>query len=112
MHTDEIEIMNTPYRSMLLEDPIVAPLLATFLSALSQRMKAIRVAVHQADWREVARIAHQLAGSCGGYGFPEMGIIAARIEFFATEEKIQDHISVWVEKLERLSQAAQEGYVL
>lgn len=72
-------------KSLLAEDPIVGPLIPTFVRTLPQRMTALQHAEQQSDWREIANVAHQMAGAAGGYGFPELGKVAARIETLAKD---------------------------
>ena len=41
---------------------------------------SIERAARDAEWPEVARIAHQIKGSAGGYGFPTITEAAERLE--------------------------------
>jgi len=72
-------------KSLLAEDPLVGPLISTFVRNLPQRVTALQHAEQRSDWREIANVAHQMAGAAGGYGFPELGKVAARIETLAKD---------------------------
>ncbi len=65
---------------MLADDPIVGPLVMKFVKNMPARMASIHSAQLRSDWHEVANHAHQMSGAAGGYGFPEIGLVAARIE--------------------------------
>ena len=67
-------------RSLLVDDPDIGQLIGAFVEKLPERLKALRDAEQRSAWLEVANLAHQMAGAAGGYGFPEMGKFAARIE--------------------------------
>lgn len=70
------------------EDPVVGPLISIFVRNLPQRMTALHSAEQRSDWREIANVAHQMAGAAGGFGFFELGKVAARIETLA-----KDHLN-------------------
>src|SRR5689334_17450419 len=59
-----------PCYSTLADDPDMAELLALFVSELPQRLVDIRQAAQGHNWQEVRRLAHQLRGAGGSYGFP------------------------------------------
>ncbi|MBC7531756.1 MAG: response regulator, partial [Oligoflexus sp.] len=67
-------------QSELCDDPFVGPLVREFILALPARFAALCDAQQRLAWAEVSGLAHQLAGSAGAYGFPEMGRVAAKIE--------------------------------
>jgi HPt (histidine-containing phosphotransfer) domain-containing protein len=69
-----------PIVSEFATDPEMADLVRQFVSELPARITAL-----EGEWRErriqnVARLAHQLKGSCAGYGFPALGTAAATLE--------------------------------
>jgi HPt (histidine-containing phosphotransfer) domain-containing protein len=65
------------------DDPALSPLVSRFVRTLLLRVAALQRAGNESDWEEVASLAHQMAGAAGGYGFPELGEIATRIEALA-----------------------------
>ncbi|MDB5297484.1 MAG: luxQ 3 [Phycisphaerales bacterium] len=66
--------------STLGDDPVIRTLLPEYLRELEPKVEAILAAVGQADWPLAARLAHQLKGSAGGYGFATITAAAGRLE--------------------------------
>ena len=66
--------------SELADDPDVGPLIPEYLFELSGKAAAVRTAVAAADWQAVGRLAHQIKGSAGGYGYPSLTQAAAKVE--------------------------------
>jgi two-component system CheB/CheR fusion protein len=76
-------------RSLLADDPFIGPLVSTFLENLPHRMADLHQAERDENWPRVADLAHQMAGAAGGYGFPELGRVAASIEAEAKSQPSQ-----------------------
>jgi PAS domain S-box-containing protein len=66
--------------SDLEDDPEVRELVRQFAYALTARVEAITVAVRAQDCGRVARLAHQLKGAAGSYGYPLVSDLARRLE--------------------------------
>jgi HPt (histidine-containing phosphotransfer) domain-containing protein len=66
--------------SLLMDDPELRELLREFVAELPQRFAALEKAAAVQDWQEVRRLAHQLKGSGGSYGFPAITAAAAEVE--------------------------------
>lgn len=62
------------------DDPGFAGLVELFVSELGEDVDGLRRALLASDAGELARLAHQLKGSCGSYGFPELSRRAAELE--------------------------------
>ena len=60
--------------------PAFASFRSIFLAALAQRVAELEAACALADWRTVAAAAHNLKGSGGTFGFPEVSLHATAIE--------------------------------
>jgi HPt (histidine-containing phosphotransfer) domain-containing protein len=58
----------------------MAELVTRFVAGLSARIADIRCAVDEQDIDKLSRIAHQLRGAAGGYGFPSLTESAAAFE--------------------------------
>jgi HPt (histidine-containing phosphotransfer) domain-containing protein len=69
------------------ESCLPGTLVAYFLEKLPIRVAQLHQAQERQNWPEVARLAHQMAGAAGGYGFPEIGRIAAEIECHAVHDQ-------------------------
>ena len=74
------EVDGNAMSSALALDPIIAPLLDQFLDELALKITAICTAVDADNSREVSRIAHQIRGTAGNYGFPTITAAAAKTE--------------------------------
>lgn len=69
-----------PIRSEFADDPDMAELVELFVSELEERTETIASAMDGSDWETLTRMAHQLKGASGGYGFPSIGAKAAEVE--------------------------------
>ena len=69
--------------SDLAGDPDLADVLEEFISELPARARAIEQARIEGDFDTLIRVAHQLKGSAGGYGFPSITEEAANLERIA-----------------------------
>ncbi|WP_168164178.1 Hpt domain-containing protein [Pirellula sp. SH-Sr6A] len=72
--------MNKKLHSPLAFDPDFTPVLIEFVSNLRLRDAAIREALRSKDLPSLRRIAHQLKGAFGAYGFPALTNLAADVE--------------------------------
>jgi HPt (histidine-containing phosphotransfer) domain-containing protein len=69
-----------PLRSRFSDDPEMRALVVWFLEDLGRRVGAIRAAIDLHDAASLRVLAHQLAGSAGGYGFDSIGRAAQELE--------------------------------
>jgi len=67
-------------RSSLSSDPDMVELIAMFVEELPQRTEGLRELLERRELAQVQRIAHQLKGAAGGYGFADLGHSAALLE--------------------------------
>lgn len=66
-------------------DPDLADLVEMFVEAMPDRVASLRAAYANADAETLTRIAHQLKGALGSYGFGELVPMAAALEQAACE---------------------------
>ena len=69
-----------PIYSTLADDPDMAELVEMFIDELPQRMAAADELAGRSDWDSLGRLAHQLKGAAGSYGFPVLTEAAAMLE--------------------------------
>lgn len=69
-----------PLYSTLAADPDLAELVIQFVGEMPGRVDAVRSALDRQSWDELRRLAHQLKGAGGGYGFDPITDSAARLE--------------------------------
>ena len=69
-----------PIHSSLSSDPDMIQLLEEFVAHLGTRVDALRRALAEDNLDQMIRLAHQLRGASGGYGFDVIGEAAAALE--------------------------------
>jgi PAS domain S-box-containing protein len=71
---------NMLIRSDFADDPDICEILPPFIQSLAERVAEIRAVVASEDAAGLARVAHQIKGAAGGYGFPTITRLAAELE--------------------------------
>lgn len=66
--------------STLAEDPDFRELVELFIAEIPDRAASLIDAFDRANWCDLRRIAHQLKGAGGGYGYSQLSAAAARLE--------------------------------
>lgn len=61
-----------PVYSEYQNDEDFRELLEEFAVAIPDRIQTVESLLAAADWNELSRVAHQLKGAGGGFGFPEL----------------------------------------
>jgi CheY-like chemotaxis protein len=69
-----------PLASIFADDPDLAELVLAFVASLPDRIRDLRGAIDREDVPTVRRVAHQLKGAGGGYGFPAITDAAGAVE--------------------------------
>ncbi|MBX3357868.1 MAG: Hpt domain-containing protein [Phycisphaeraceae bacterium] len=69
-----------PLRSQFADDPDMSEIIALFVDEMPQRLADMRKRWESQQLDELKRLAHQLRGAGGGYGFPAIGAAAGRLE--------------------------------
>jgi HPt (histidine-containing phosphotransfer) domain-containing protein len=69
-----------PIRSVYEGDPDMLEIVREFARELPERARALEERLAVANLGELARLAHQLKGAGGGYGFPRITELAAQLE--------------------------------
>jgi HPt (histidine-containing phosphotransfer) domain-containing protein len=82
------------YFSELAGDPEMAELIQSFVNEIPERVRLVERHWERHELGELRRIAHQLKGACGGYGFPQVGQAAAKLENGLSREENADLESV------------------
>ena len=71
--------------SELVDDPDMQELIVRFVDGLAAQVERLESALRDDDRETVRRVAHQLKGAAGGYGFPTITTTAAALEKQARE---------------------------
>lgn len=69
-----------PLYSEYLDDPEMGELIEDFVIGLTATVNQLRMAISQNDVELVKRIAHQMKGAGGGYGFPDLSQVGWELE--------------------------------
>jgi diguanylate cyclase (GGDEF)-like protein/PAS domain S-box-containing protein len=89
--------------SVFAHDPDMAEIVAGFVRGLPVQVAALMAASARGDRPLLLRLAHQLKGAAGGYGFPTVSEAAGRLEAVARVEDapLQEALNELVERCER-----------
>ena len=85
--------------SQYADTPVIARRLGKFVSRLDGRVQAMKAAIDNSQADELRRLAHQLKGSAGSYGYPSLSEAAKALEEAAklgrldAASKILDHVA-------------------
>jgi HPt (histidine-containing phosphotransfer) domain-containing protein len=79
-------MVNQAIHSSLGEDPDFSELVELYVAEMPARIERFKELFRLGQYYELNRLAHQLKGSAGGYGFDEITPAAARVEHAATSE--------------------------
>ena len=98
-----------PLWSELCREEDLAEILELFVQELSERVGVLRKGLETRDWAGLARMAHQLEGAAGSYGFAPIGLGAARVEQAIRHRLPESQIRQAVEGLIGLCRRAHAG---
>lgn len=72
--------MSSPIKSLFADDEVFAEILPAFVQNLPQYIERLRVAICAGDVASAAKVCHDLKGTAGGYGYPQIGSLAQVLE--------------------------------
>jgi HPt (histidine-containing phosphotransfer) domain-containing protein len=84
----------TPILSTYAGDPDMADLIQLFVEEIPDRARSLQEFLERQELVELRRIAHQLKGASGGYGFPTLGEAAGVLEHQLTAAPTPDLASI------------------
>ena len=100
---------NNTLTSELADDPEMAPLVAKFVGNLDHKIDTMNSFIATNQLSELVRMAHQLSGAGGGYGFPRISDAARRLEASVTPDPDMKTILEAMTELSDLCQQAAAG---
>jgi HPt (histidine-containing phosphotransfer) domain-containing protein len=95
--------------SQLSGDPDMAELVELFVGEMPERVRLVVEHFEKGQMGELKRVAHQLKGACGGYGFPQVGAAAGELEKALAQgaaedlERVRRRVDELVELCRRVS---------
>ena len=98
-----------PIRTQFLDKPVVCRVLPEFIAGLPEQVAQINNSLEQRDLVSLRRMVHQLRGSGGAYGFPDITLLATAAELSIDKKDSLDGICTRVEELVNLVRRV-EGY--
>jgi HPt (histidine-containing phosphotransfer) domain-containing protein len=100
---------DAPLRSAVDDDPVVLEYLPEFVGQLPAQVSAMEALLAEQDLATLAKHVHQLKGSGGLYGFPQITDAAAEAERRVKEHEPLEAVRQGVEALVKLVRRV-EGY--
>ncbi|NLX98485.1 MAG: Hpt domain-containing protein [Rhodopirellula sp.] len=96
------ELDRKPLYSTLAGDPDLDEIVTLFVEEMPARVEGILQNLDRRNWEMLRRLAHQLKGSAGGYGFESISKVAARVETAVYQSLPEEVIQNTVEELVEL----------
>ncbi|MGD8742061.1 MAG: ATP-binding protein [Granulosicoccaceae bacterium] len=103
--------------TLLEENPDIADLVEAYIEGLPSTVSSIRQAVAKADWDTLENMLHQLKGSAGNYGYPELSKLATSLESHVIDrdehevDQLTGTIEAYCERIYAGKQAVIEGVI-
>lgn len=83
------------------DDPEMQPLIGEFLAELGERLSRMQRLAAAGDHEGLGRLAHQLKGAGGGYGYPAITAAAAGLETAARGEHPAEQVAAALQALQQ-----------
>jgi len=96
--------------SSFADDPDMKELVDLFVGEMSERISQLRIMDSACDLIQLQRLAHQLKGAGGGYGFPAITEAASRLEANVKEGEDSGQIEMAISELAALCDRATAGH--
>lgn len=81
-----------PLESTLADDPIIQPMLQQVLAGFGARKARLEQALEQSDLVEVGRVAHDLTGLGGTFGYDELTLRAKQLSHAVKEQQPRESV--------------------
>ena len=94
VNTQEINDAVSLVSTLLEEDPEALDLIKRFVGNLSTALKEIKILIENSEWDNLSAKLHQIKGTGGNFGFPDVSTIAEKMEL-----KTADHNTAELNKL-------------
>jgi HPt (histidine-containing phosphotransfer) domain-containing protein len=98
-----------PLYSALGDDPDLREIVEMFVEEMPDRTSHLLDRMNAGDWEGLRRVAHQLKGAAGSYGFEPITRSAAGVEDAIRASRPEQEIRPMVEELVDLCHRAQAG---
>ncbi|MBN2580833.1 MAG: CHASE domain-containing protein [Pirellulales bacterium] len=106
---DSRDLGQDSIRSQFADDPELVAILPRFIQRLPEKMQALEDALENHRYEDLERLAHQLKGSGGGYGFPALTEVALRLQEAAKASEAAEATQA-LEHVAEVCRAIQAGW--
>ncbi|MFG0256281.1 MAG: Hpt domain-containing protein [Phycisphaerales bacterium JB043] len=104
---DQTDHNKPPIRSEFADDADMIELIEYYVSELPEKVKSLTECLETNKLDELRRLAHQMKGASGGYGFTPVGEVAAQLEQAIDGEddiqRIQNNVEELIAMCRRVS---------
>ncbi|MEN0061309.1 MAG: PAS domain-containing protein [Myxococcota bacterium] len=98
-----------PLRSAYADDPDMAELVDEFTQTLPERVQALHDTHRAGDLERLQRLAHQLKGAGGGFGYDEITQVARKLEAAVRQGEEKSQIAAAIRSVDETCQRAVLG---
>jgi len=99
-----------PLYSELADDLVIGSFVRSFIGKLPAKVADFKAMFSRSDWDGISTFAHQLKGTGGSVGLPQLSLVAGDIEFEVQKPSVDSAaVSRLIAEAEMLSQQAQLG---
>jgi histidine phosphotransfer protein HptB len=95
--------------SVLADDPDLAEIVALFVQEMPERIARLLDRFRESDREGLRRVAHQLKGAAGSYGFTPISPAAARLEDGIVQSRSEEEIRQALDELIDLCRRTRAG---
>jgi HPt (histidine-containing phosphotransfer) domain-containing protein len=95
--------------SSLADDEDLGEIVDLFVAEMPDRVERLLGYAELRDWAELERLAHQLKGAAGSYGFEPITPAAARVEAAVRDEWPEEQLRAALSDLVQLCQRMRAG---
>ncbi len=95
--------------SRLCDDPDLTDILEMFVAEMPGRVDMLLRHLEEQNWESLRRVAHQLKGAAGSYGFETITPAAARVEHAIRDHEPEERIRTAVMELVDLCRRVRTG---
>jgi len=100
-----------PLFSEFADDPDMGEIVELFASGLQERLEDFHRAIESSDTEALSRLAHQLKGAAGGYGYPSISNAACVVEKLSKQQAAFTELEPACHELMQLCQRATAPFV-
>ncbi|MBN2216258.1 MAG: Hpt domain-containing protein [Pirellulales bacterium] len=109
--TPETPSTAEPLFSTLASDPDLRELVEMYVDEMPDRLAALQEKLASTDWEELRRLAHQMKGAAGSYGFDPITPVAGTVEDSIRNDAPEEQIRRAVEDLLAICSRVRAGTV-